>query len=257
MGTYSPIDYVLYLGILLLIFWFFLKFIFNKIKLDRKFFILTTPYILVGVFIRVLADTPEFEMSKYWSITPGVYLLTIGIGLIFLFLGFQLKKFFNISYWIFPFFSGLCIDIFLFFLLFPYFIFPERMFFPILLAFFITFFIYLISKIVPITVGEIFQKIENLGIIFAHLLDGSATFIAYNFYGFGEEHLLPRYLINLAGNNAFIMIPLKLILILGVIYLIERYAEKDDETKLIKFLIFILGIGPGLRDTILPSLKPL
>jgi uncharacterized membrane protein len=121
------------------------------------------------------------------------------------------------------------------------------------------------------------KEFENIAILFGHLLDGCATFIAIDYYGFGEEHLLPLFLINISGT-ALIMIPLKLILILIVIYLLDTlYKEeqnnfKEKEIKIskyrlkitafminnfylsIKVLIFILGFGPGFRNTLLPSL---
>jgi len=248
MGIYAPFDYVIYLGILLLVYYFFLKVVFTRLRLDKKFLLATLPYIVLGVLIRVLADTPQVEASQYWSITPGVYLVTISLGLLFLYLGLKLNK---ERYWVFPFSAGSLGSIFLFYRLIPFIHHPERMFFPLALALAITLLVYLISKGANL---RIFQKLDNTACIFAHLLDGCATFVAYNFYGFGEEHLLPLYLINLAGNNAGVMIPVKLILILGALYLIEKYAEKE-EGKVIKLMIFILGIGPGLRDIILPSLR--
>lgn len=246
MGTYAPLDYVIYLGILLGVYYFFLKVVFTKIKLDKKFLLAALPYILTGVLIRVLADTSTWEANKLWSITPGVYLITIGTGLVFLFLGLKLSR---ERYWLFPFSTGSLISLFLWGKLFPYILYPERIFYPFGLAFLITFLVYLVSRGIK---AKIFQRGDNLGCIFAHLLDGSATFIAYNFYGFGEEHLLPRFLIHLTGNS-IVMIPAKLILVLLVLYVIEKYGE--EESNFLKFLVFILGIGPGLRDAILPALQ--
>ncbi len=84
-------------------------------------------------------------------------------------------------------------------------------------------------------------------------------------------------MINLTGT-ALVMIPLKLVLILVVIYLLdtlykeERKNFKEKEVNIfnykfnittlmmhnfylsIKVLIFILGFGPGFRNTLLPSL---
>ncbi len=247
MGTYAPIDYVLYLAILLLVYYLSWKVLFTRVKLDRKFLLAVAPFITLGILLRVLADTPSITASKFWSITPGVYLVTFIIAIISLFLGLKLDK---EKYWRSPSFIGTLISFFLFYQLLPYFHYPERIFLPLGLAFLITLLVYLFSKIFSL---KIFQNFPNLFLIFAHLLDASATFTAYNLYGFGEEHHLPLYLIKLAGNNAAVMIPAKLILILAVLYLIEKYAEKE-EAKVLKFLIFILGIGPGLRDVILPAL---
>ncbi|NOZ76836.1 MAG: DUF63 family protein [Euryarchaeota archaeon] len=99
-----------------------------------------------------------------------------------------------------------------------------------------------------------------MAIIFGHLFDGSATFIGIDYYGFYEEHLLPDILINAAGT-AFVMIPLKIAVVLLAIYYVEKwYREEGLGSKkrttqylVLKLVFFILGFGPGMRDTILPA----
>ena len=252
MGTYNVVDYPIYILILVIVYWFFMKFLFPRIKIDRKFLFAILPYIFFGVLVRVLADVNFFQENKLWSITPGVYIITFTIAAASIFLGKEIeKKSKKFSYWILPCAVGTALSVVLVFLLLPYIKNPERFLNPIALAFSITFFVFILSYLARI---KIYQKIENLSVIFAHLLDASATFIAYNFYGFGEEHILPQYFISLAGDNAIIMIPLKLLLVLLLLYFLEKY-EKKDEKKVITLLIFILGIGPGLRNTILPALQ--
>ncbi|MEM4347442.1 MAG: DUF63 family protein [Candidatus Altiarchaeota archaeon] len=250
MGTYAVADYFLYILILIVVYWFFIKFILPKINIDKKFLLAILPFIFFGVFVRVLADISFFQMSKLWSITPGVYILAFTIAVISIIFGRKIEELIRVEYWFLPFIVGSIFSVYLLFLLLPYFKFPERMLHPLLLTFSITFLIFFISYIAKI---KIYQKIENLSVVFAHLLDASSTFIAYNFFGFGEEHILTQYFITLAGNNAGIMIPIKLLLVLLFLYFLEKY-EKKEKQKVIKLLIFILGIGPGLRNTILPSL---
>lgn len=259
MGIYSVQDYLLYLAILFGILIFLLRFLFRRIKIDRKFLILISPYILLGILIRLLADVGFFEKSQYWSITPGVYVITIITALIFIYLGLLLEKYLRIEYWIIPFYVCIITDLFLAYHLLHYIVQPGRILYPVLIAILITILVFIISKI---SRQEILYKAENISIIFAHLLDGSATFLAYNYFKFDEEHLLPRYLISLAGNNAVIMIPLKLVVVLIVLYMIEKwYIDEKNSGKqqenlyaVIKILIFVVGFGPGTRDTILPSL---
>ncbi|RLG57409.1 MAG: hypothetical protein DRN95_05620 [Candidatus Hydrothermarchaeota archaeon] len=82
------------------------------------------------------------------------------------------------------------------------------------------------------------------------MLDGSGTFIGINYYGFGEEHILTEYLINIAGTS-LIIIPVKLIIILLALYILEK---EDEESKIIKVVLFILGFGPGLRNSLVLTL---
>jgi uncharacterized membrane protein len=273
MGVYQPQDYVIYIGILLVLLAFALKFLFNKIKIDKTFIIAISPYMIMAVALRVLADVGFYERSKLWNITPGVYIVTFILAFSMILVGFELEKRNIASYWKLPFAVGIIGMIYFLGKLVPFFNYPLRILVPISMALGITLAVYFLSPLFYKSLKEF----ENTAILFGHLLDGCATFIAIDYYGFGEEHLLPLFLINLSGT-ALVMIPLKLILILVVIYLLdtlykeERKNFKEKEvsifkykfkiTKLmmnnfylsIKVLIFILGFGPGFRNTLLPSL---
>ncbi len=253
MGTYSPQDYVVYIGILLLVMWILRKYFFSRVPVDREFVYAIAPYVLVGVFIRVMVDARVFEENQLWSITPGVYLLTAAIAILAIAAGFVLKAKLKVPYWYAPFTVGAAIAIPLAYILLAAPKHPERLPEPLLMAAAITAAVYFLSK--PLKV-PVYRTPENVAIIFAHLLDGCATYIAYNRYGYGEEHLLPQFLINMVGDNAFVMVPAKLALILTVVYFIDKWRaeEKEDETlyRMVKILLFILGIGPGIRDLLLP-----
>ena len=76
MGVYNPQDYFIYIGILLVLLTFALKFLFNKIKIDKTFIVAISPYMILAIAIRVLTDVGFYERSKLWNITPGVYVIT-------------------------------------------------------------------------------------------------------------------------------------------------------------------------------------
>ncbi len=258
MGYYSIQDYAVYILLMFAVLWFLYRYVLSRIRLDRDFLLASMPYVLVGILVRILADVGFFPRSQWWSITPGVYMVALGVGLLALTTGILLTKGFGVDYWIFPLITGIVLNAVLIYYLNPYIKNPVVILYPLAIAAFLTGIIYLISSISRSWQG-IFRKQENIAIIFAHILDGSASFYGIEFYGFLEEHLLPRFLIGLAGN-AIIMIPLKLSVILIVLYLLERWhmgEEEKDETlyKMLKFVIFILGIGPGLRNSILPSFQ--
>ena len=256
MGYYSIQDYVVYILILIVILWLLYKYLFARIKLDRDFLLASMPYVLAGILVRVLADAGVFPRSQWWSITPGIYVLAIGAGLVALAMGILLRRLSGVGYWVFPLIAGVLADGILIYYLIPHIKNPLVILYPVAIAAFLTGIVYFVSS-TPKT--GIFRKPDNIAIIFAHLLDGSASFYGIEYYGFLEEHLLPRLLIDFAGN-AIIMIPLKLLVILIVLYLLERwYLEEEikDETvyKMLKLVILILGIGPGLRNSILPSFQ--
>lgn len=87
----------------------------------------------------------------------------------------------------------------------------------------------------------------NLSVLLAHLLDASTTFIAVDYYGYGEQHVLPNALTQLA-DTAIVMYPLKIAVILPALYLTDTYVEDRTIRNMLKLAIFILGLAPGLRN---------
>lgn len=64
-----------------------------EIKIDWWFLLALLPYILFGPVTRVLEDTSYFTVPfVYWFISPLIYLQTTLYVLLFLFLGYYLKK---------------------------------------------------------------------------------------------------------------------------------------------------------------------
>jgi uncharacterized membrane protein len=260
MGVYAPQDYVVYIAILAVIVYVFLK-VFERLRLDERFLKAASPYVFIGVFIRLLADTGYVEFSQWWSVTPGVYVVTVIAGSLFTAIGLLAEKTSKgrISYWTVPFTAGTLGAAYVLSLLIPYVIDLLQILYPIALAAFLTISVYCVSVLLK---ARLFQNRANLAIMYAHMLDASSTYIAYNFFNFSEEHLLPIFFINLAGDNAIVMIPLKLIVVSATLYYIEKWHSEEEKTDknrtlylVLKMVIFIIGIGPGLRNTILPALR--
>ncbi len=100
----------------------------------------------------------------------------------------------------------------------------------------------------------IFADPINLWIIFGQMLDASATYVGVDFYGYSEKHPVPDFFFKTFGTS-LVFIPIKLILALMVIYLID-ISFKDELRKypillgLIKVIVIVLGLGPGTRDCV-------
>jgi uncharacterized membrane protein len=93
----------------------------------------------------------------------------------------------------------------------------------------------------------------NFALICGHLVDASATFTGIDFFGYIEKHVLPAFLITLGGNSAWVMFPLKIVIISLIIIIIdvgyeEELTKERNLVGLIKLCILILGLAPGLRD---------
>ncbi len=88
----------------------------------------------------------------------------------------------------------------------------------------------------------------NSSLLSAHMLDSSATFVSVAFFGYYEQHPVPRFFIDAIGPWTFFI--LKLAVLLPSLYIIDRYAEDGDFKNFLKIVILILGLAPGLRDSI-------
>lgn len=258
MGMYQPQDYVIYIGILIIVLWLLLK-VFQKIKLDKKFITAISPYILVGIFIRVLADTHTVEFSQWWSVTPGVYILAMVLAWASIAIGYATQKITKIGYHLVSFTIGTTLSLFLLWKISEYMINPGTILYTLAMAASLTLAIYAISVLAHV---RLFQDKYNLAIMFGHMLDGSSTYIAHDYFGFYEEHILPNYFIGLFGNSAFVMIPIKIIIVALTLYFMDKWYNGEPRTErnrniyiLLKLLIFIVGFGPGLRNTLLPALR--
>jgi uncharacterized membrane protein len=90
---------------------------------------------------------------------------------------------------------------------------------------------------------------QNLLIIYAHMLDASSTYIGVDWFSYYEKHVVPTFLIDLTGTAA-VMFPLKLLILLPVLKLIDRSLEDPSLRNLIKLTLIILGLAPAVRNTL-------
>ena len=89
-----------------------------------------------------------------------------------------------------------------------------------------------------------------LVLYFGHFVDGSATYLGIDNYGYVEKHVLPTWFIETFGT-AIVMLPLKFLVVTGVIIALENEEHKEDQKQMISLLILFLlalGLGPGTRD---------
>lgn len=87
---------------------------------------------------------------------------------------------------------------------------------------------------------------------FGHFFDGSATFLCIEEYGYTEKHVLPTGFINYFGTAA-IMLPLKFLVVTGVIAALESEESKEQEQQMVNLLLLFLltlGLAPGTRDVL-------
>jgi uncharacterized membrane protein len=89
----------------------------------------------------------------------------------------------------------------------------------------------------------------NQMIIYAHMLDASSTYYGVDWFGYYEKHVVPTFLIDLTGSAA-IMFPLKLAILLPVLYMIDKSMQEPSLRNLTKLTLITLGLAPAIRNTL-------
>ena len=109
-----------------------------------------------------------------------------------------------------------------------------------ILTFVVWFFSWFIMPLKPI----------YLLLYFGHFIDGGATFLGIDTYGYTEKHVLPDLFIDYFGS-AIVMLPLKFLVVTGVITALEVEKKKGEDPGMVALLLMFLlalGLGPGTRD---------
>jgi uncharacterized membrane protein len=227
-----------------------------EVKINPEFILSIIPFVLAGSSLRVLEDSPADVFHppySYLLITPNIYFLVFVITVVFLWISIRLQKAGLVKDY-HPVFAGFGLTWFILnlgaLLYFEDVVVPYVPVFVLGAGTGLTLIFYLVARHLKST---IFTDPLNLSILLAHLLDASSTYIGIDKLGYFEKHVLPSYLIKLT-DTALVMYPLKIVIFVGVIYLLDTQFEKDDESTnlkmLIKLVIIVLGLSPATRNTI-------
>lgn len=211
-----------------------------KIKIGRNFFIALLPFIIYGGWTRALRDHGlGIYGNGAWWCSPPIYLLIAGVALISLFAGLALQRYSKIRYWHVMAAVGCAL-----------------LLYNLTLTSITNWTaLGLITGLVALWSAIFFGfhhfrpkllSLENAGIVVAHLLDASSSFTAIQFFGYYEQHVLPNFLINLAGP--WVMFPLKIIVVLAVLLTIDKYSDDRFFNNFLKIVILVLGLALGVRD---------
>jgi uncharacterized membrane protein len=88
----------------------------------------------------------------------------------------------------------------------------------------------------------------NSHVLAGHVLDACASFTAIAVVGgFTEQHVVPSALFS--ALPVWVFIPIKIFIVLLALYVIDREA-KAEWNWMLKFTVLVLGMGPGVRDTL-------
>lgn len=241
---YTVFNTVVY-GIILIIAIFGIIKLFEHYKINPTDLIFPLiPFIFFGSGVRSLVDNGIYPYN--WAlITPGIYFIVGGTAIATLLFSIYLQRWKDIDFRYTIFIIGLIIAITTLSNVFKVnliAIIQILIFWGLFTLIFV-----IIGRFWPLfDIGRYSGKI-NLSIISAHLFDASTTFIAVDYYGYFEQHVLPNSIYGLTGT-AITMFPLKIIIITLGLYLVDKYIGDEVIGGTLKLTIFILGLAPGVRN---------
>lgn len=255
--SYNPVDTVTYAILLGISLFGVLKLLEKlKVEVDTRFVVAVTPYILAGSSLRVLEDSNVFSPPlRYLFITPVIYFFMFAVTVALLALAVALQRKGKIKdYHVFFGFAGITWTVINVALLLssgevknPA---PAAAIFT--LGVLATGMVYFISSGLDFTL--LTNKL-NISLLFAHLLDASSTFVGMDWLGYYEKHVAPTFFIDLAGSYiphpSIVMYPLKLLVFIPVLYMLDYRFAVEKEKKLIalmKLAILVLGLSPATRN---------
>jgi len=284
-GWFNPINTLVYSIILVIAVYFVFRLLKRmKIRIDTSFTISILPFIVWAASTRVLHDAAVANalppaINEFYSLpifpTPGSYFITFTLALATLLISLVLQRYKNIPYYRTMTSLGVVYCIINFIIL------PLPNPYPLLLIGGITALWALLFSLPRLLIKGPGKQRENLPhktkgrrqqtttvpfamklrnlfswendlILSAHFLDATATVVSLMLFGYVEQHVVPRMLFPYMGPYA--MFFLKAAVVIPVLWLLDRHKADDPRSAefihFLKTVVLILGLAPGLRDTL-------
>ena len=261
---YNVVDTLTYAFILVIAIYIFYRWLMssrylNRIRLtvDTQFILATLPYVVLGGVSRVVQDTGMIKGDlQFLLVTPLIYFVLFFFTLSMIFLARYLEKQGLVKNFLsFYFFAGAMSTFVVVLALAAYGMTTTQ----------IDLFVLFIIPLMAVTATAILWSFMRyvlawkyvrdplyITLIFGHMLDASATSFGIDFHPalqYVEEHVVGSNLIEWTGT-AFVMFPLKLIVLFPAIYILELYRKEADPDfwHLVVLAMIIVGLAPGIRD---------
>jgi uncharacterized membrane protein len=250
---------ILVLGVYILYRWLMSSRYLNRIRLtiDTPFILATLPYVVLGGLLRVVQDTGMITGDiQFLLVTPLIYfvLFFFTLGMIFLSRYLQAQgciKNFLSAYAFLGIMSVFTVALILAAWgttvtqidLTVLFVIP-------LMAVAATAILWAFIRYV------LSWKYVNhplyITLLFSHMLDASATSYGIDMHpalSYVEQHVVGSNLIEWT-HTAFVMFPLKLVVLFPAIYVLEMYRPEADPDfwHLVLLAMIVVGLAPGIRD---------
>jgi len=224
-------------------------------RIDLNFILALVPFMVFGASMRELVDRGfgiysghSVYPENFYLVSPWIYFTMFFLTLAGLAISLLIQKRFKIAYPKTLFILGSILALYNIYLI----VLNMKTIEPLVLV--IISFI-LISTLLLVLVRLLkldfmfFEK--NYLVALAHIFDASTTFVGIDFYNNVEQHVVPNLFIGMF-HTAAIMFPLKVLVVLPALYLIDKELSNDEfSRRFIKLVIIIIGLGPAIRNTTL------
>jgi uncharacterized membrane protein len=226
-------------------------------KIDARFILATLPYVVLGGLLRVVQDTGMITGDfQFLLVTPLIYFVLFFFTISMLFLSRYLTlQGFTKSFLTFYTFAGIMSAFVVLLVLFAWGINYAHVDLFILaaiplMALTATFMVWACMRY--ILRWEYVTDPLYLILIFGQLLDASATSYGIDLHPsvrYIEQHVVGSGLIELT-HTAFVMFPLKLVVLFPAIYIMELYRKEANPAfwHLVLLAMIVVGLAPGIRD---------
>jgi len=226
-------------------------------KIDARFILATLPYVVLGGLLRVVQDTGMITGDfQFLLVTPLIYFVLFFFTISMLFLSRYLTlQGFTKSFLTFYTLAGIMSAFVVLLVLFAWGITYAHVDLFILaiiplMALTATFLVWACMRY--LLRWEYVTDPLYLILIFGQLLDASATSYGIDLHPsvrYIEQHVVGSGLIELT-HTAFVMFPLKLVVLFPAIYIMELYRKEANPAfwHLVLLAMIVVGLAPGIRD---------
>ena len=242
---YNPVNtitYAIILGIAVILLYKMLKRM--GIRVDERFFKALIPYIILGPLMRSMTDIGILRRT-YLTVSPGGYFVIAAFAIASLYAVWRHTGPDEKLYPIYRDFGWVLVGGLLFILVINL---DKVDFNWAVLKYFIP--ALLVAEALIWVLARWFKLIRDNGLLFyTHFYDATTTFVGIQFFGFWEQHVLARWLMDTLGTPAAMYLE-KFVILLPVVWILDRMMEEEDEDLInfVKLTVFILGFGPGTRN---------
>ncbi|MBR9707655.1 MAG: DUF63 family protein [Candidatus Diapherotrites archaeon] len=240
---YTVSETVIYTSLLLVGLFILLKvFNFLSIKFNKRLFWSLIPYIVLSGSLRVFVDRGLLATNQF-TVSPGFYFLSGTFILIPLLLSYHffkqphkaLKVFGQVGW-------AMALPILLFHVTSI-----TNLFGPIMILFLSGGMFGVFAHIRPWI--KLLHPQENIALLTATVFDVSTTTMSVFWYGYGEQHVIPNFFLNVI-NHPIALFLVKFPIVLFALWAVDSFTENKSLNYFLKSVLLVLILAPGVRDFI-------